>query len=423
MKKRIVVTGFGCVTPIGLSSDEYWRNSLRGSSGIQRIKNIGGLDIPDNMSQVVGCIKEYKECENPFIKYLGYDRSTQFALHSVSEAMQIAKLDEKENKDISVVLATAIGNIGTMEKSIQEWTDEDGDILLKNRDISKYPKSVFQFNNVADVISEKYNLRGEKTVIATGCTGGLDAIGYSLNSIRRGDVEIIITGSTEAPITPLVVASFSKIGATTTDNENPNTACRPFDKYRSGFVLAEGCGIVILESLEHAISRNAPIWAEVVGYGSCNNAKHMTDIPINGDDICKSMQLALKDAEINSNEIQYINLHGSSTQQNDSAERNAMRTLFHDRYSKIFVTSNKSQIGHALSASNSIETISCIKSLVTGIIPPTNNYKNIDEFCDLNVVKKPMKIDGLNYIIKNSSGFSGIHSSIVLKKVKEEVNV
>lgn len=415
MKNRVVITGMSCLTPIGIGVEEYWNNSINGVSGLKKMNMVNNIFIPDNMSKVVGKIENFEE------KY-GYDRSIEFAIYASEDALQMANINISKYKNINVNIATAIGCIGTMEEIVEKFYPKDLQKELKIDDFNRI-KDTFQFNSVADVVSNKNLLDGESCVILTGCTGGIDAIGYSYEQIKNCETDIVITGSTEAPITPLVIASFSKIGATSVNfNSTPSEASRPFDLDRDGFVLAEGCGILILESLKHALSRGANILGEIVGYGSCSNAKHMTDIPEDGEDIYRSMILAIGEAGLSPGDIDYINLHGSSTKQNDIAETNAIKKLFGERYRNIPVTSNKSQIGHALSASNSIEIINCIKTLETGSIPPTNNVINKDVKCDLNIITKTNrnKYKEIKYILKNSSGFSGIHSSIILSKYMEE---
>lgn len=418
MRNRVVITGFSCLTPLGLDHDLYWNNSIEGKYGTKKIEQIDGLPIPEYMSKVVGQIENFDPLTLGLNKEeLAYDRAIQFTLIAVNDALNMSEYNFNLKSKVNVHIATAIGNIIQMEELVKKWSvNKEKDILFSDIKNDKKYVDAFQFSNVANVIAEKYDINGECSVIATGCTGGVDAIGYSFNQIRYKNADLVITGSTEAPITPLVVASFSKINATTKSNNIPEKASRPFEKNRDGFVLAEGCGILILESLEHALKRGAPIFGEIVGYGSCSNALHMTDIPADGKDIARSMKLALDDAGISIEKIDYANLHGSSTPQNDYAERNALAMLSPGNYDKIKVTSNKSQIGHALSASNSIEIVSCIKSLQTNIIPPTINLENQDEQCDLNIITKATKCKTINYILKNSSGFSGIHSTIVLKR-------
>lgn len=414
---RVVITGFSAVTPIGIGIERFWKGNKNGHSGIKKIEQ---FDIPNTMSQIAGIVDDFNKFNHNLTEeeQSNIDRACQFAIVAADEAIAMANFDEsKINKDrCNVHLATAISNITKMEETLVNWTDRGQNQIQYITEQSKYLNEWFHFNTVSRLLAERYRLNGEHSVIATGCTGGVDAVGYSFQMIRDGEADVVLTGATEAPITPLVVASFSKINATSKRNDEPERASRPFDIDRSGFVLAEGCGIIILESLEHALGRGAKIYGEVMGYGSCNNALHMTDIPEDGESIAKSMSLALEDANITSEEIDYANLHGSSTPQNDKAETSAMKMVFGQRYKKIPVTSIKSQIGHALSASNSIEIVSSIMTINTGIVPPTINLENQDPQCGLNVISKQNQEFPIDKVIKVSSGFSGIHSSLVLGK-------
>lgn len=422
--KRVVVTGFSVVTPIGIGNDDFWFNHVNGMSGV---KKINAFTIPDNMSQIAGIVDEFdaKQLGLTDAESTDLDRCCQFALAASEQAIKMADLcnvREENRSRYNVHIATAISNIEKMETLLTKWTD-NGKHQISRKDVQEQAiYDCFNFNSISKILAERFGFEGEHSVIATGCTGGVDALGFAFQMIRDGEAAVVLTGSTEAPITPLVVSAFSKINATSRNNINPEKASRPFDFNRDGFVLAEGCGILILESLEHALNRNANIYAEVLGYGSCSNAIHMTDIPEDGESIAKSIQLSLVDAGIKPEEIDFVNLHGSSTKQNDIAETQAMKNVFGERYQYIPVTSVKSQIGHALSASNSIEIVSSIMSLSTGIVPPTINLEKKDPQCNLNVVTGVNQKFPVNKIVKTSSGFSGIHSSLVLGKFVGETN-
>jgi actinorhodin polyketide putative beta-ketoacyl synthase 1 len=415
-KNRVVITGFGTVNALGNSSEEYWERALAGDSGLQ-INNL--FDVPNDMSKVNGFVNLDMEILPKELQK--EDRAVQLAFKATEEAIKRSNLtpNNLRSQRVAVCLASAIGSINTMESALKTIVEDRKGLEYSKKKVLKNLKRYFNFNYLSKFIAEYYKITGENVVMATGCTGGLDSIGYAYNSIKSGETDIVITGSSEAPITPLVVSSFSKIKATSTRFNNcPEKASRPFDKDRDGFILSEGAGILILESLENALKRKAYIYGEVLGYGSCNNALHMTDIPSDGSSIAESMKLCLRDANISSTEIDFINLHGSSTFQNDKAESQALREVFGEMYNIIPVTSNKSQIGHSLSASNSIEVINCIFSLNTDYLSPTINIDIKDKDCDLNIVERSIKVDSINYILKNASGFSGIHSAVVIGKYK-----
>jgi 3-oxoacyl-(acyl-carrier-protein) synthase len=417
-KRRVVITGMGVVSPIGLTLNEYWENSLNGKSGI---KKINLFDIPENMASIAGMVDEFVlDSMRVDLPYSEVDRSTLFALHATKEALSQANIDYEDINNLGsrmgLVISSAVGQIISMERVFRERT-KNGAKSLEFSTTSKSFSNPFAFNAVIDELIRAYKIAGRSVLLPTGCAGGVDAISYSVHNIRMGHSDVVVTGATEAPITPLVVSAFNKLGATSTRyNNNPESASRPFDKDRDGFVLAEGCGILILEELEHALKRNARILAEVVGVGSVNNYSHMTDIPQDGMPIAKASMLAIEEAGIVPEDIDFINSHGSSTPQNDVAETNAFKYMFKNKYKRIPVTSNKSLQGHALAASNALEVISSVLSLLHNKIPPTINVNNQDPNCDLDVVKDYPRNLPIEYVLKTSSGFSGIHSSLVLKR-------
>ena len=411
---KVVVTGMGTVNPLGKNVPEFWKNCVVGSSGVCNISTLFKKPIPSHVSQIAGIVQIPFECSGEKVQ----ERNLLFAELAVQEALQDSGLLNVQfaRERCGVFIATAIAEIALMEWSFDHYNRGDshiGFVPLK----SPYFQGGFFFNHVARTIASKYGFQGGSVTIATGCTGGNDAIGYALHMIRSGRVDIAITGATEAPITPLVVAAFNKIGATSKRNDNPTKASRPFDSGRDGFVLAEGCGILVFESLAHAQKRGAHVYAEIKGMGSINNCYHMTDIPQSGESIAKACQLALKDAQIDPSEVDYINAHGSSTPQNDVAETKAFYQVFGERARDIPVTSIKSQLGHALSAANSLEVISAILSIQNNIIPPTINLDNQDPACPLKVVANKALESKVTTVLKTSSGFSGIHSSLILAKI------
>jgi 3-oxoacyl-(acyl-carrier-protein) synthase len=419
-ERRVVVTGMGTVNSIGQDLPTFWQNCCKGTSGIRPISN---FFVPPECSGIAGIVKDFYPGKrlSRMVSVETLDRSTQFALAAAEEAMTMSGLTTN-NVDLArygVFLSTAIGQIDNMEREFLHQS-ADGQISIPVLD-QPQPSTLlkFLFSTTAKTLLDHFGFEGSYTMIPTGCTGGLDAIGYAMSAVRSGEVDVAITGSTEAPITPLVVAAFAQIGATSMRNKEPQQASRPFDVDRDGFVLAEGCGILVIESLEHARNRGATIMAELAGYGSLNNCFHMTDIPADGKRIADSSMIAMQDAKITPDEIDAINAHGSSTPQNDIAETNAYWQLFGERAEKIPVTSLKSQIGHPLAAANSIEVIETIQTLLTGIVPPTINLDRQDPQCRLNVVGNTARETSAQCILKTSSGFSGIHSSLIVRQYKE----
>jgi 3-oxoacyl-(acyl-carrier-protein) synthase len=424
-KHRVVVTGMSVLTPIGLNLPTFWENAKRGLSGV---KFIDWFDIPDKMSKIAGIIEDFEpQTRSTFIgSHTMADRALLLALETINNALTHANLKKSDlhaltSAKYSICMSSAAAQLGSMERSFCSETNKGAEYLKPMLQVSREGYKTFLFNNLTHQLRKNFSfINGKNVLIPTGCTGGIDAIAYAMREIQYGKSDAVITGATEAPITPAVVGAFSRIGATSTQfNHAPTKASRPFDVQRDGFVLGEGCGILILESFEHAKKRGAKIYAELIGAGSVNNAIHMTDIPEDGKDIIRSCKLAIKDADINPEEIDFINAHGSSTPQNDIAEANAYRAIFGERTHQIPVTSLKSLVGHALAASSAVEIISIIMSINHGVIPPTINLENQDEKCNLNVVGNKARLAAVNCALKTSSGFSGIHTSLIVKRFKE----
>jgi act minimal PKS ketosynthase (KS/KS alpha) len=254
-------------------------------------------------------------------------------------------------------------------------------------------------------------------VLSTGCTAGTDSVAYAYENIQLGLADVMVTGASEAPITPIALAAFDVIKALSKHNDEPEAASRPFELTRNGFVLAEGSGVLILEEFGHAKRRGAHIYAEVAGFGSTSNAYHMTDLPADGEALARSMSIAMADARVNPEDVDYINSHGSSTEQNDVFETNAIKTALGAAAYRTPASSIKSMIGHPLSAANSIEIALSAMVIERGVIPPTINYRRPDPQCDLDYVPNEARDKKVDVLIKTSSGFSGIHSSIILKKI------
>jgi 3-oxoacyl-(acyl-carrier-protein) synthase len=312
-----------------------------------------------------------------------------------------------------VLIANAICGTRLMETEFVSLTDS-GRARLDPRRASRALYQSSTFNAASAEVAARNGFRGPCLTLSTGCTAGLDAIGMAAKLIRSGDADVMVTGASEAPITPIALAAFDVIGALSTGrNALPERASRPFDAGRDGFVLAEGCGILLLEERGHALARGAEPMAEVRGFGSCNNAYHMTDLPPDGADLARSIQLALENARIAPSEVDCVSAHGSSTKQNDTNETAAYKRVFGERAYDIPVTGLKSMTGHALAAANAIESVAAVLTLATGEIPPTINHEEPDPVCDLDYVPNVSVRRDVNVLVKNASGFSGIHSAAV----------
>lgn len=410
----VVITGMGVVAPNGIGVKAFWNSCREGRSGVARIES---FDVSRFDSKIAGIVPDFdgeklglsRQQVNTF------DRYVQFALVAAEEAVQSAGLPSTkvEPTRLGVCIATAIAGTKYMEEEFLRLTQggfEEINPELASRNLF----SGASFHIATTEVARIYGAQGPVQTLATGCTAGLDAVGHAMEMIRSGQADVVIAGATEAPLTPIAMAAFDIIGALTSDrNDAPETASRPYDKTRSGFVLAEGCGLFVLESRAHAEARKARILAEVKGFGSTCNAYHMTDLAPEGDDLHRAMKLALADAGIAADQIDHVNAHGSSTPQNDVNETNAVKKTLGEHAYRIPITSLKSIVGHALAAANAVELVSSVQSIVEQEVPPTLNYSVPDPNCDLDYVKTTRRAR-IDYLLKDASGFSGIHSALIL---------
>ncbi|MDA3813565.1 MAG: beta-ketoacyl-ACP synthase II [Candidatus Cloacimonetes bacterium] len=410
-KRRIVVTGMGTINAVGHNVEETWKNLLAGKSGVDHIKN---FEITDEYaSKIAGEIKNYDPIEHfdrKSIKKL--DHYTQYALIAAKEAFEDSGLHNADfdHDRAGVIVSSGIGGMLTFETEAYKME-------------RKGPKRVSPFfipkmiSNIASAhIAIKYQLRSINFNISSACASANHSIGTAFRSIQYGDADIMVTGGAEGSVTPLAVAGFCSMKALSTRNDEPQRACRPFDKERDGFIMAEGGGVIILEEMEHAINRGANIYAEIVGYGATCDAFHITAPAENGEGGARAMQMAIKDAGINPEEISYINAHGTSTPLNDPNETAAIKTVFGEDARKAKISSTKSMTGHTLGAAAGIEAIVCCKSITTGKLHPTINYENPDPACDLDYIPNKAIEMEVNYALSNSLGFGGHNGVVIFKK-------
>jgi 3-oxoacyl-[acyl-carrier-protein] synthase II len=411
MKKRVVITGIGVITPIGIGKEAYWDALKNGRSGFGRISF---FDPSQYTCQIDAEVKDFQP--EVFIdkkKVRRMDRFTQFAVAAARMAVEDARLDfSKENLErCGVIVGSGIGGLTTIE--------DEHKILLE-----KGPKRVSPFlipmlitNIVPGEIAIEYGLVGPNYSVSSACATSNHAIGEALRHLRYGDADLIITGGTESAITPLGVAGFCQARALTTDfNDNPSKASRPFDAKRSGFVMGEGCGILILETLEHAQARGAKIYAELVGYGATDDAYHITAPHPEGHAAVRAMQLALQDGDVRPEEVDYINAHGTSTELNDKTETGAIKKVFGSRAPKIPISSTKSMTGHLLGAAGAAELVATLLNMENGMIHPTINYETPDPACDLDYVPNKPRAAQITCALSNSLGFGGHNAVLVVKR-------
>ncbi len=421
-KRRIVITGLGVVAPNGVGVEAFWRNVDAGVSGIvpyQWGRKFGFA------SSVFGRVKDFEPVEHGLSERdvaLG-GRCLQFALAAAGMAMRDAGLEDAQARKrldasrFGVSIASAIADAAAMERNLLRLNDNGRDEVDASW-VSDSDYGNFDFGLAASRLAARYGAQGSVVNLSTGCTAGVDALGFALEQIRDGHADIMLAGASEAPLCPLSIGSFEALGALSTRKvDEPQRASCPFTSERDGFVIAEGCGILVLESYEHAVARGARIYAELSGYASVNNAYHMTDLPPDGEAMAQCIRQALRDAGRDIEDIDHISAHGSSTPQNDVNETGAIKTVFGARARQIPINSLKSMTGHALAAANSVEAVALSLELRNQRVHPTINYRQPDPDCDLDFVPNVARDHHIRSALKLSSGFSGIHSVIVMSAV------
>ncbi|MFU0801285.1 MAG: beta-ketoacyl-ACP synthase II [Xylanivirga thermophila] len=410
MKKRVVITGMGAITPLGNTVDSFWNALCQGQSGVDTITR---FDISEYTTKIAGCVKDFDPQDYIDKKEARrMDLYTQFAMAATNMAVKSAELnlDTIDKERFGVILGTGVGGIQTMENQKE--------IL-----INKGPGRVSPFfipmmiaNIAAGHISIALGAKGVNYTVVTACASATSAISESFKAIQLGDADIILTGGSEAAVTPISLAGFASMKALSSRNDDPKGASRPFDSDRDGFVLGEGAGILILESYEHAIKRDAPILAEIVGYGVSADAYHITAPAPEGEGAARAMKMALDTAGVDAKEVDYINAHGTSTPYNDKYETMAIKSVFRDHAYKLAISSTKSMTGHLLGASGGIEAIATIKSLNEQFVHPTINYTTPDPECDLDYVPNIGREMEIEYAMSNSFGFGGQNACILFKR-------
>ena len=416
MRKRVVITGLGCISPLGNDVQTTWQNITNGKSGAGPITH---YDASEYKVQIAAEVKGFDAKE-----LFGHraarkmDRFTQFGLTATQQAVADARLDiHAGNRDrIGVIIGTGIGGIGTLSEQFQVMQEAG-----PNR-VSPFLIPMMLPDSAAGMIAIELGVRGSNMAVVTACATGTNAIGEAAAMIRRGEVDVVLAGGAEAAIVPITMSGLGVMNAMSARNDDPERASRPFDRERDGFVMGEGAATLVLESLEHALVRGATILAEVSGYGSTNDAYHFTHPAENGEGASQCMRVALANAGLSLNDIQYINAHGTSTPLNDKSETTAIKTIFGERAYDIAVSSTKSMTGHLLGASGALEALFCVRALVDRILPPTINYENPDPDCDLDYVPNQARhVEKLNHLMSNSFGFGGHNATVILSRYREQV--
>lgn len=412
MERRVVVTGLGAITPIGNTVEEFWMGIKKGTCGIDQITQ---FDTTDFKVKIAGEVKNYNP-EEYFDKRSAkrLDRFSQFAVIAAREAMKQSGITP-ENTDmtkVGIVISSGIGGLGTIERENRNLVEKGPDRVSP----MYIPMSIV--NMATGNVAIELGIKGESISVVTACAGGTHSIGEAYRMIKHGYQEAVLAGGTEASITPTGIAGFTNIKALTQET-NRERASIPFDKERSGFVMGEGAGVLMLEAYEHAKKRGATILAEVVGYGATSDAYHITSPAPDGEGATRAMKQAIAEAGIKPEEVTYINAHGTSTHLNDLGETLAVKAAFGEASKKVMMSSTKGNTGHLLGAAGGIEAIACIKSIQDSFVPATIHYKVPDEECDLDIIPNVGRDVEVKYAMSNSLGFGGHNSSILFKKVEE----
>ena len=412
MSRRVVVTGMSVITALGSEINEFWDRLCAGKSGVGRL---GRFDCSDFKVNFGGEVKDFRPEEHFDSKEAKrLDRFSQFALAAAQKAIRQSGIDFKAVHDpyrCGVIIGSGIGGLNEIEEQHAKLFDRG-----PSR-VSPFMIPKLMVNAASGNISVQFGLKGPSSAVATACASASNAIGDAFRLIQHDVADVLVAGGSEAAITPMGLSGFARMGALSTRNDSPESASRPFDRDRDGFVLAEGAGVVVLEEFEHAKKRGAQIFGEVLGYGMSSDGSHMTAPDPEGAGAARAMSLSLKDARLSVAEIEYINAHGTSTPLGDKAETNAIKRVFEAESKRVCVSSTKSQLGHLLGASGGVEFVVAVLSLLHQVIPPTINLENPDPDCDLDYVPNKAREVRINRVMSNSFGFGGHNACLVVGRV------
>lgn len=408
--KRVVVTGMGVIASLGHNVDEFWANILAGKSGIDRVSL---FDVKDYACQIGAEVRGWDATQHMDPKEVRRnDRYTHFGFCAAKQAIADARLDmTKEDADrVGVIIGSGIGGMLTIEAQHKNLMERGP------RKVSPFMIPALISNMASGLVAIELGARGPNFCVVSACATATHAIGESLRMIRGGEADVMVCGGAEAAITPLAYAGFCSMKAMSTNNDNPQKASRPFDLNRDGFIMGEGAGILVLESLEHALARGARIYCEMSGYAATCDAFHITQPDPDGKGLSLAMSRALNDARIRPEEVDYINAHGTSTPYNDKFETLAIKKVFGDHASKVLISSTKSMTGHLLGAAGGIEAIVSVKTIQTGEVPPTINLETPDPDCDLDYVPNVKRQAAVKTVLSDNLGFGGQNAALVFRK-------
>ena len=410
MSRRVVVTGLGMVTPLGLDTATTWEAIVEGRGGVGPITKFDAAGFPCTIAAEVRDFDPGKYLDRKDVRKL--DTFSHYAIGATSEALKDARItiDSGNAERIGVYIGSGIGGLGLLEKTHR-------DLMSRGpRRMSPFFIPGMILNLAAGNVSIVFGLKGPNLALATACATGSHAIGESVRLIREGYCDAMVAGGTEAVVTPLAVGGFCAMKALSTRNDEPETASRPFDAGRDGFIMGEGAGIVFLEDRDHALSRGARIYAEIVGYGLSGDAHHVSAPSVDGDGAVRAMRMALKNAQLEPHEVDYINAHGTSTPAGDRIEVLAIKKVFGDHAFKLACSSTKSMTGHALGAAGGLETAFSVLAIVHDLLPPTINQITPDPECDLDCVPNASRKHPVRVVLNNSFGFGGTNATLIVRR-------
>ncbi|MGM7700891.1 beta-ketoacyl-ACP synthase II [Pseudalkalibacillus sp. Hm43] len=412
MSKRVVITGLGTVSPVGNDTETTWNNIVNGKSGICELTRRDKEQFPAKVAGEATDFDPEQYLDRKDARKM--DRFTQFAIAASLQAVKDADLTITEEiaPRVGVWIGSGIGGMETYEEQFKVFMEKG------QRRVSPFFVPMMIPDMASGQVSIMLGAKGINSCTVTACASGANSIGDAFKAIQRGDADVMVTGGSEAPITNMALAGFSSSKALST-NPDPGSASRPFDKNRDGFVMGEGAGILILESLESAQKRGARIYAEIVGYGATGDAHHITQPAPGGEGGVRAMNIALKDAGLKPEEISYLNAHGTSTDFNDKYETAAIKTVFGEHAQKLGISSTKSMTGHLLGAAGGLEAVLSIKAIENNIMPPTINYETPDPECDLDYIPNEARRAEVNAVMSNSLGFGGHNVALLFKKFAE----
>ena len=412
MSRRVVVTGMSVITALGSEVSEFWERLCAGKSGVGRLERFDCSDFKVNFGGEVKDFRPEDHFDSKEAKRL--DRFSQFALASAQKAIQQSGIDFPTEPDpyrCGVIIGSGIGGLNEIEEQHAKLFDRG-----PSR-VSPFMIPKLMVNAATGNISVQFGLKGPSSAVATACASASNAIGDAFRLIQHNVADVLVAGGSEAAITPMGLSGFARMGALSTRNDSPETASRPFDRDRDGFVLSEGAGVVVLEEYEHAKKRGAPILGEVLGYGVSSDGSHMTAPDPEGAGAGMSMRLALKDAKLGVGDIGYINAHGTSTPLGDKAETNAVKRVFEAESKRVCASSTKSQLGHLLGASGGVEFVVSLLTLIHQLVPPTINLETPDPDCDLDYVPNKARELRLSRVMSNSFGFGGHNACLIVGRM------